>query len=179
MNNQCVFCIAAALPAFARLTLQLANLALDFWPTQQQCSLCRHGFAARFLIEQGADPFIQDRIHHRSAIHYAAAKGKADALRRLLDDNLQIHTDEGFLALKAARVQDVSGNCRWLMQAQPFLKATSLWQTVRSAFAHIAVMVAQLQYVHHMLKHAFCWHGDHGGYWVICFLLRVIRHAIK
>ena len=73
---------------------------------------CRHGFAARYLIEQGADPFIQDRTYHRSAIHYAAAKGKADALRRLLDDSLRIHTDEGYVPLKAARIQDVSGNCR-------------------------------------------------------------------
>lgn len=73
---------------------------------------CRHGFAARYLIEQGADPFLQDRAQHRSAIHYAAAKGKAESLRRLLDDNLRIHTEQGFVALKDARVQDVSGNCR-------------------------------------------------------------------
>ena len=94
------------------MTSQLTVLVLDICPTQWQGLLCSHGFAARFLIEQGADPFTQDKIHHRSAIHYAAAKGKADALRRLLDDNLRIHTDEGFLALKAARIQDVSGNCR-------------------------------------------------------------------
>ncbi|KAL3130587.1 hypothetical protein ABBQ38_008392 [Trebouxia sp. C0009 RCD-2024] len=73
-----------------------------------------HGFAARYLIEQGADPFIQDKTFHRSAIHYAAARGKADALRRLLDDNLRIHTEEGFVPLKAARVQDVSGTCRYI-----------------------------------------------------------------
>lgn len=77
------------------------------------CPFCRHGFAARYLIEQGADPFVQDKTYHRSAIHYAASKGKVDALRRLLDDNLQIHTEEGYVPLKAARIQDVSGNCRY------------------------------------------------------------------
>ena len=79
------------------------------------CVWCRHGFAARYLIEQGADPFVQDRAQHRSAIHYAAAKGKADSLRRLLDDNLRIHTEEGFVALRDARIQDVSGNCRYFL----------------------------------------------------------------
>ena len=73
---------------------------------------CRHGFAARFLIEQGADPFVQDKVQHRSAIHYAAAKGRVDSLRRLLDDQLRIHTEEGYISLKNARIQDVSGNCR-------------------------------------------------------------------
>ncbi|KAL0049662.1 hypothetical protein WJX82_007154 [Trebouxia sp. C0006] len=73
-----------------------------------------HGFAARYLIEQGADPFVQDRSQHRSAIHYAAAKGKAEPLKRLLDDSLRIHTEEGLVSLKNARVQDVSGNCRYI-----------------------------------------------------------------
>lgn len=73
---------------------------------------CRHGFAARYLIEQGANPFVQDKTFHRSAIHYAAAKGKIDVLRRLMDDNLQVHTEEGYVPLKAARIQDVSGHCR-------------------------------------------------------------------
>ena len=75
--------------------------------------MCRHAFCAEYLIEQGADPFIQDRGQHRSAIHYAAAKGKAGALRKLLSDHLCIHTDEGFVPLKSARIQDVSGNCRY------------------------------------------------------------------
>lgn len=82
--------------------------------SQQHMHLfCRHGFAARYLIEQGADPFVQDKTFHRSAIHYAAARGKIDVLRRLMDDNLQIHTEEGFVPLKAARIQDVSGHCRY------------------------------------------------------------------
>ena len=75
---------------------------------------CRHGFCAQYLIEQGADPFTQDRAHHRSAIHYAASKGKNTALKLLLSDHMCIHTDEGFLPLKDARIQDVSGNCRYL-----------------------------------------------------------------
>lgn len=73
----------------------------------------RHGFCAQYLIEQGADPFTQDRVQHRSAIHYAAAKGKTGALQKLLSDHLCIHTDEGFVPLKNARIQDVSGNCRY------------------------------------------------------------------
>ena len=74
---------------------------------------CRHGFCAEYLIEQGADPFVQDRSHNRSAIHYAAAKGKSGSLKRLLSEHMCIHTDEGFVPLKDARIQDVSGNCRY------------------------------------------------------------------
>lgn len=100
------------LPGCLCLSLSHQNTVPDICQHHTQL-LCRHGFAARYLIEQGADPFIQDRTFHRSAIHYAAAQGKADALRRLLDDNLRIHTEEGFVPLKAARIQDVSGNCRY------------------------------------------------------------------
>ena len=81
---------------------------------------CRHGFAARYLIEQGADPFVQDKTYQRSAIHYAAARGKVDALRRLVDDNLCIHTEDGFVPLKSARIQDVSGNCRYCQAATAY-----------------------------------------------------------
>ena len=77
-------------------------------------AVSRHGFCAEYLIEQLSDPFTQDRAQQRSAMHYAAAKGKAGALRKLLSDHLCIHTDEGFVPLKSARIQDVSGNCRYM-----------------------------------------------------------------
>ena len=88
---------------------------------------CRHGFAARYLIEQGADPFVQDRLN-RSAIHLAAMKGRTDSLRRLLDDNMRIHTQEGFVPLKMARIEDVSGNCRCILDGNK-LSLIEWWQS--------------------------------------------------
>ena len=75
-------------------------------------SLCRHGFCAHYLVGQGADPFISDRSLKRSALHYAAANGRADALARLLAEDTKIYTEDGYQSLKRARIQDVSGNCR-------------------------------------------------------------------
>ena len=79
-----------------------------------RCSLCRHGFCAHYLVRQGADPFISDRSLKRSALHYAAANGRADALARLLAEDTKIYTEDGYQSLKRARIQDVSGNCRWV-----------------------------------------------------------------
>ncbi len=103
------------------------------------CSLCRHGYCAHYLVQQGADPFISDRSLKRSALHYAAANGRADALTRLLAEDTKIYTEDGYQSLKRARIQDVSGNCRWVggkqLQGQHD-KASSACSRVSAAAAH-------------------------------------------
>ena len=39
-------------------------------------------------------------------------------LRRLLDENTKVHTDEGLTALRDVRVHDMSGQCRWASRVQ-------------------------------------------------------------
>ena len=69
---------------------------------------------ATYLLENGADMFAIDKHLRRSAIHYAAASNKAAVLKRLLDENTKVHTDEGLQPLRDVRVHDMSGQCRYI-----------------------------------------------------------------
>ena len=75
---------------------------------------CRHVDCATYLLENGADVFAIDKQLRRSAIHYAAASNKAVVLKRLLDENTKVHTDEGLQPLRDVRVHDMSGQCRYI-----------------------------------------------------------------
>ncbi len=68
-----------------------------------------------YLLDAGADVFAIDRLQRRSAIHYAAANGRANILRRLLDDSNKVHTEEGFMPLKNVHVHDMSGYCKCVL----------------------------------------------------------------
>ena len=73
---------------------------------------CRHVSCVNYLLESGCDVFAVDRAQRRSAIHYAAANGRAGVLRKLLADSTIVHTEEGMQPLKHVRVHDMSGQCR-------------------------------------------------------------------
>ena len=75
---------------------------------------CRHVDCATYLLENGADIFAIDKHLRRSAVHYAAAGNKATVLKRLLDENTKVHTDEGLQPLRDVRVHDMSGQCRYI-----------------------------------------------------------------
>jgi len=64
--------------------------------------LRRHAFCAKYLIEQGADPFKQDKSH-RMALHHAAANGAVAVLKMMLNDSLKIQAPSGLVSLKDAR----------------------------------------------------------------------------
>ena len=64
------------------------------------------------LLRAGADPFLVDRAHMRTALHYAAAFGHAAILRVLLADAAMVDTQQGRVMLRVAKVRDMSGVCR-------------------------------------------------------------------
>lgn len=64
------------------------------------------------LLHHGADPFLVDRARMRTALHYAAAFGHEPALRALLSDRAHVDTEEGRVALRLAKVRDMTGICR-------------------------------------------------------------------
>ena len=63
------------------------------------------------LLAKGADPFLVDRRHLRTALHYAAAFGQGAVLRTLLGEGTLVDTAAGRVALRDAKVQDMSGIC--------------------------------------------------------------------
>jgi ankyrin repeat protein len=63
------------------------------------------------LLAEGADPFLVDRRQLRTALHYAAAFGQATTLRALLSEGTLVHTAAGRVALRNAKVCDMSGIC--------------------------------------------------------------------
>jgi hypothetical protein len=72
----------------------------------------RHVSCVKFLLNNGAEPFLVDKPQRRSAIHYAANGGQVGVLRALLSDTQLMHTEDGVLPLKNVRVHDMSGQCR-------------------------------------------------------------------
>lgn len=76
--------------------------------------LCRHVECAVYLLEHGADVFAIDKHLRRNCLHYAASSNRANVLRRLLDENTQVQTEEGLQSLRHLRVHDVSGQCRFI-----------------------------------------------------------------
>ena len=101
--------------------------------------VCRHAYCARYLIEQGADPFIQDRSH-RMALHHAAANGRSAVLKVLLSDSLKIQTANGAVCLKDARRQSLESNCRCVDSDTNnlffFTKSTSACTVIHTAKLH-------------------------------------------
>ncbi|KAK9866030.1 hypothetical protein WJX84_004124 [Apatococcus fuscideae] len=73
-----------------------------------------HHRAVELLLRNGADIFTVDRLSKRSAIHYAASAGSIRVLKVLLADGTCIHTEDGMQPLKYVRVQDMSGQCRYI-----------------------------------------------------------------
>jgi len=63
------------------------------------------------LLAEGADPFLVDRRQLRTALHYAAAFGQAPVLRTLLSEGTCVDTAVGRVALRDAKVCDMSGTC--------------------------------------------------------------------
>lgn len=66
------------------------------------------------LLRAGADPFLVDKALMRTALHYAAAFGHDATLRLLLADGTRVDTQEGHVALRAAKVRDMSGVCSFV-----------------------------------------------------------------
>lgn len=64
------------------------------------------------LLRNGADPFLVDKAQLRTALHYSAAFGHADALAMLLSDSTRVVTEDGRVALRLAKIRDMSGVCR-------------------------------------------------------------------
>ncbi len=75
-------------------------------------ALRRHAFCAKYLIEQGADPFKQDKSY-RMALHHAAANGAVAVLKMMLSDSLKIQAPSGLVSLKDARKLNLVTNCRY------------------------------------------------------------------
>lgn len=71
------------------------------------------------LLRAGADPFLVDRARMRTALHYAAAFGHEATLRVMLADAAMVDTQEGRVALRVAKVRDMSGICRCLLSPRP------------------------------------------------------------
>ena len=72
------------------------------------------------LLAEGADPFLMDRRQLRTALHYAAAFGQAAVLRALLSEGTIVDTAAGRVALRNAKVCDMSGVCTWVLTVLPF-----------------------------------------------------------
>ena len=66
---------------------------------------------AMLLLAEGADPFLVDRRQLRTALHYAAAFGQVATLRALLSEGTLVDTAAGRVALRDAKVCDMSGIC--------------------------------------------------------------------
>lgn len=66
----------------------------------------------KFLLDNFADPFALDKVTHRNALVYAAAAGRTEVVKRLLDDTCKMHTEEGPVPLRNAIVHDDLGNAR-------------------------------------------------------------------
>lgn len=78
------------------------------------------------LLAEGADPFLVDRRQLRTALHYAAAFGQATVLRVLLSEGTFVDTAAGRVALRNAKVCDMSGICTCVHCAATLLCGT--WQ---------------------------------------------------
>jgi Ankyrin repeats (many copies) len=94
------------------LTACRTAFAIVGFLTPPRACVRRHEACVQFLLQEGADPFVVDRMQRRSVIHYAASFGYVAVLRKLLSDDVMVPTEEGMVALKSVRVHDVSGNCR-------------------------------------------------------------------
>ena len=71
------------------------------------------------LLRNGADPFLVDKAQLRTALHYCAAFGQEAALGVLLSDSTRVDTEEGRVALRQAKIRDMSGICRLLLSTKP------------------------------------------------------------
>jgi ankyrin repeat protein len=72
----------------------------------------RHTACVRFLLDNFADPFAVDKTSHRNALIYAAAAGRAEVVKRLMDAGCKVMTEEGPVLLRNAIVHDDLGNVR-------------------------------------------------------------------
>lgn len=64
---------------------------------------CRYHNCAAYLLEQGADPLVQD-AEWRTALHHAVGNGKAQIVRELLHESTQVEGKQGRQALKNVQV---------------------------------------------------------------------------
>lgn len=73
----------------------------------------------KFLLDNFADPFALDKATRRNALVYAAAAGRTEVVKRLLDDDCKVQTEEGPVLLRNAIVHDDLGNVRCVPAGAP------------------------------------------------------------
>ena len=123
---------------------------------------------ASLLLAEGADPFLVDRRQLRTALHYAAAFGQASTLRTLLSEGTCIDTAVGRVALRDAKVCDMSGICTCVVLPADVLTADAQL-TSGSAGPAIRFMLASVS----------CYRSTPSSNWQIIAQLRVDREAAQ
>eukprot|EP00884_Botryococcus_braunii_P018429 jgi/Botrbrau1/526/Bobra.0010s0001.1 len=104
-----------ALINWARFTKEVVNCRNASGQTPLMlASLMGHAACVRFLLDNFADPFALDKATRRNALIYAAAAGRTEVVKRLLDEGCKVMTEEGPVPLRNAIVHDELGNARYV-----------------------------------------------------------------
>lgn len=69
---------------------------------------------ARYLLQRGADPFVQDKARGYNCLQLAAYHGHVHVLRVLLDPATRVDRNGRSVALSTAKVQYTGGTCRFV-----------------------------------------------------------------
>ncbi|KAK9810494.1 hypothetical protein WJX72_011736 [[Myrmecia] bisecta] len=78
---------------------------------------CKNGHATsvQYLLSQGANPLVCDKVHLRTCLHYAAWNGWTNCLEVLLDESTLVRTENGLVGPACqAYVQDACGRHRFV-----------------------------------------------------------------
>lgn len=104
--------------------------------------LHRHAPVVRYLLQQGADPFVQDKPRGYYCLHIAAYHGHVDVLHVLLDPATRVERNGRRIPLSAAKVQYTGGTCRFI-DSRAALGMTAMHLAAIKGKAGVAAVLLQ------------------------------------